>query len=1511
MSQHALHCSDGPSPAQLRRYSTYFPDQDNRRYSTYFPDQDSPTIGRVQQVNLVLPDPLALDDLDNHSPLVSPLGTKSLRRAAPSPLNTNFAISPPPSASPSRSAFSPLVHDSFPPSPGTQEVVRGPAQQTAFARIGHLNLKQRSRTFENPYTQGQLSPPATPITFLPGFVPIPFRDGTRRFWVEPKHTLYTRCTTLVYADSLTQGNFYRSINAPFLPNDTSSLSEPIVTSTTSLGHPANPMSTMAGGSSPAQIEKIQGPPRTASMDSSASAMSSKISTDSLPGAAEVANLIKTAGSPEALIQYLLKEKQSQSQQNAQLWRLVDKQRAMILGLNKDLERALKDKEKYRKKMKEVMAASNATYETAAPSSTSSKAPTIPRLDVNAAPVQEADVPASPSNLDSDSVKHSPIDMAMAPYPITPPADQMSNGPTSAVGDLLNPSHAMPKPQEHALGNFDHEEEDRVADAADAAKRIADESQEIPLSVGLPPARSPPSDPPSMPPPAPPVKSTKPPPAPLALRMENKPPVSISPEGENDTDSDFDSLLEVDELPIPTEKRGRRRTREEDDRVRELLALQEAERRSLSKKSKKGSQKGTPKEAEFELPTTNSPGELVPPSHAPASLAGVLNGDDQKNYLTAPLPSPGLPASPRPMGNVQSPPQSGGHLSPRAPRQPIPLPPNAPGSPMSISPGSVPAPLSVSKLRIEPIQTSPTPALDSPTERTKVYKGFTTEEYPDLLLPPNALPSITVKVASSRMKPSRASLISLTQLEEDPVFTLAVYLRSEGGELWRCEKDIASLGKLDQRLKTCQAFTGRTPDRSLFTGHAPAKLDARRIALNMYLEEALNTPLDTPTAVELCKYLSTNILPPNSDDTGSVAEVKVDTSTQKTGAGGRPFKTGYLTKRGKNFGGWKARFFVLDGPLLKYYETPGGAHLGTIKLQNAQIGKQQSQQQQNQDGSPASGPNNEELDNQYRHAFLVLEPKKKDSTSHVKHVLCAESDSERDQWVDTLLRWIDYRDPEEASHTDRRGSASTNGKKSRSSAHKPQAVRTSSQDGLIGISYEGTKQADAPPDSARRRTTATPDSQERIAPPGRAMPAPREMPSKASLTAPGPTLEEKKMRKRSFFGFGPKQRSSTDDQDSLFGSSAGSSMQGMEPRISQHQVFGSSLGDAVRFSGPVDVNVPLPSVVFRCIQYLDSKNAVLEEGIFRLSGSNVVIKGLRERFNVEGDVNLVTDETYYDIHAVASLLKLYLRELPTTILTRDLHLQFLSVTEMTSHPEKIAALAELVQHLPQANGTLLRYLIAFLIKIINNSDVNKMTVRNVGIVFSPTLNIPAPVFALLLQNYEGIFGMNPEEYELPSPASESDARSIDLQPRRPSNGTGVASSPHRRVGDMQQQQQQQRSTPTPPPGRPQAPPAPRPNMYDPSYLAQQTGAHLYNSTARPAYEGTGYGLPATYEPAAMGKQAPGYDRPLYPTGYEQAPAPAGYEQNFAAKSKRRESSLMMNNMLNHQGSKSRLRDETRM
>lgn len=56
---------------------------------------------------------------------------------------------------------------------------------------------------------------------------------------------------------------------------------------------------------------------------------------------------------------------------------------------------------------------------------------------------------------------------------------------------------------------------------------------------------------------------------------------------------------------------------------------------------------------------------------------------------------------------------------------------------------------------------------------------------------------------------------------------------------------------------------------------------------------------------------------------------------------------------------------------------------------------------------------------------------------------------------------------------------------------------------------------------------------------------------------------------------------------------------------------------------------------------------------------------RVRF-LEGDVDLLKGDMYYDLHAVSGLLKTFLRDLPSSVLTRDLHLQFLSVIGKHEH-----------------------------------------------------------------------------------------------------------------------------------------------------------------------------------------------------------------------------------------------------
>lgn len=52
---------------------------------------------------------------------------------------------------------------------------------------------------------------------------------------------------------------------------------------------------------------------------------------------------------------------------------------------------------------------------------------------------------------------------------------------------------------------------------------------------------------------------------------------------------------------------------------------------------------------------------------------------------------------------------------------------------------------------------------------------------------------------------------------------------------------------------------------------------------------------------------------------------------------------------------------------------------------------------------------------------------------------------------------------------------------------------------------------------------------------------------------------------------------------------------------------------------------------------------------------------------EGDLDILGSDDYWDPHAIAGLLKSFLRELPASILTRELHLRFLSVIGALSVP----------------------------------------------------------------------------------------------------------------------------------------------------------------------------------------------------------------------------------------------------
>ncbi|KAF9927449.1 hypothetical protein FBU30_003248 [Linnemannia zychae] len=700
---------------------------------------------------------------------------------------------------------------------------------------------------------------------------------------------------------------------------------------------------------------------------------------------------------------------------------------------------------------------------------------------------------------------------------------------------------------------------------------------------------------------------------------------------------------------------------------------------------------------------------------------------------------------------------------------------------------------------------------------------------------------------------------------------------EAQELWRVEKQYSDFVNLDSKasLRVTQSRNivnalPKLPDKSLFSTHAPSKVDARKRALEQYLQQV--TSLRIKDTRDLCEFLSTNVVERGKRREGC-----------ETG-----LKEGYLTKRGKNFGGWKTRYFILKGPVLEYFDSQkDGHHLGSISLIHAQIGRQQSQDK----AQDVTGDSKDTYDpNSYRHAFLILEPKKgqtvvdarKNPNNVIRHVLCAETDLERDSWVEALLVHVGK---DNSENSDDRGGRRLPDIQKVSATPIKELQSGKGNDKLLMTQEAYERQQRSLPGAIQGRGASLPQSPtmqgnnpderpsgELSLPEGQQAnlkglqqpqpgvlprnPSSQSLPQDESGNKPSPenqaaspllsTGDPTEKKQKSRMTFWPKK--SAREEGPAQGSAAGNSSNGQNsgvpavpvPQDSSRirnflgksnnnsgannasngslnsgisntppgsipsngsypslapvrQVFGVPLEQAIE-QGIVQPGYMLPAVVYRCIEYLNAHNAKMEEGIYRLSGSTAVIKNLKERFNHDGDFPLLAEEDYFDIHAVAGLLKLFLRELPSSVLTRDLHKDFLQVIELANRTDRVEELTRLVSILPEANYTLLRALTAHLIEIVDNADINKMTARNVGIVFSPTLGIPAGVFALLMSDFDQIFHTHdgrimPLENNngRESPGGQNESVSVDQQ------AIAAEVQQQQQEQDQQQQPQQQQST----------------------------------------------------------------------------------------------------------------------
>ncbi|XP_037320544.2 rho GTPase-activating protein 17a isoform X2 [Pungitius pungitius] len=172
-----------------------------------------------------------------------------------------------------------------------------------------------------------------------------------------------------------------------------------------------------------------------------------------------------------------------------------------------------------------------------------------------------------------------------------------------------------------------------------------------------------------------------------------------------------------------------------------------------------------------------------------------------------------------------------------------------------------------------------------------------------------------------------------------------------------------------------------------------------------------------------------------------------------------------------------------------------------------------------------------------------------------------------------------------------------------------------------------------------------------------------------------------------------------------------SIRAQQDSWTEKPAFGTALEEHLKRSGR-EIALPIEACVMMLLE-----TGMKEEGLLRIAAGASKLKKLKAALDCSTSQ---LEEFYSDPHAVAGALKSYLRELPEPLMTYQLYDDWLQASSVSDPDKRLQALWVVCDSLPKSNKANLRYLVKFLAKLAQDSEVNKMTPSNLAIVLGPNL-----------------------------------------------------------------------------------------------------------------------------------------------------------------------------------------------
>jgi hypothetical protein len=161
------------------------------------------------------------------------------------------------------------------------------------------------------------------------------------------------------------------------------------------------------------------------------------------------------------------------------------------------------------------------------------------------------------------------------------------------------------------------------------------------------------------------------------------------------------------------------------------------------------------------------------------------------------------------------------------------------------------------------------------------------------------------------------------------------------------------------------------------------------------------------------------------------------------------------------------------------------------------------------------------------------------------------------------------------------------------------------------------------------------------------------------------------------------------------------------------MFGFRFLDTIKYIPPKSkIILPLQ----RCIERIEK--SIKEEGLYRESASHKVVQRLIKLYNRGDDPDL----SAYNVYVSTSIVTSFFNDMPVAIFKYENVLEELLKLQSADLPndEINLQIKELLKKLPEETQSCLYSLFSHFKVIIQNSAHNKMTIRNIAIIFGPCL-----------------------------------------------------------------------------------------------------------------------------------------------------------------------------------------------